>query len=99
MALYFFARPKPKPRVLAEVGQVQSTVTQQADSLRVIVQWQLSAPQEADSLRVEVRVDSMNASVARVQIRSGLRREDTLYVPAPVPGSSTDGMSCVAAQH
>jgi hypothetical protein len=88
--------------VLAEAGQVQSAVEQEGDSLRVIVRWQLATPPlggAAESLRVEVQIDSMDAAAARVSILPERRRSDTLYVPAPAPGASAEGLSCVAAQH
>jgi hypothetical protein len=102
VAAYIVFRPTPKVPVLAEAGQVQSAVEQDGDSLRVIVRWQLATPPTgaaAESLRVEVQIDSMGAAAARVSILPERRRSDTLYVPAPAPGASADGLSCVAAQH
>jgi hypothetical protein len=80
---------------------VQSAVTQEGDSLQVVVQWRLSIPRNgapAESLRVEVRVDSMGTTASRVRVQPNTRRQDTLYVPAPGPGEATDGLSCVAAR-
>ena len=81
------------PPVLADMGQVQSAILQEGDSLEVVVRWRLAASQARDiapgeSLRVEVRVDSMGATASRARLRSSTRHEDTLYVPAPGPGET-----------
>lgn len=99
---YWLLRPKKAPPALAEAGYVKSAVTQEGDSLQVIVQWELSFPLEAEraeSLRVEVHIDSMGATATRVRVQPGARREDTVYVPAPEPGTNAEGLSCVAARH
>jgi hypothetical protein len=102
VAAYFVLRPTPDTLVLAEAGQLRSAVEQKGDSLQVVVQWQLFTPpgaEPAESLRVEVRADSMGSSAARVRVLPGLRRQDTVYVPAPAAGETIDGLSCVAVQH
>ena len=77
-AAYWLLRPRPKPPVLAEAGQVQSAVTQEGDSLQVVVRWRALRSigrRPVDSLRVEVRVDSMGAPASRVRLHpaSGVR--------------------------
>jgi hypothetical protein len=92
-------RVKPAPLPLANAGRVQSSVVPRGDSLQVIVSWEFTAPAErlkADSLRVEVQIDSLRTVATRVRLHSGHRREDTVYVPAPPPGTSAEGLSCVA---
>lgn len=92
-------RHKPVPQPLANAGRVQSSVMPWGDSLQVIVSWEFTTPPEqhkADSLRVEVQIDSLRTVATRVRLHSGHRREDTVYVPAPPPGTSAEGLSCVA---
>jgi hypothetical protein len=91
-------RGRRGPPTLGDAGQVQSTVTAWDDSLQVIVAWELATPPPAgaDSLRVEVQIDSQHTVATRVRLHSGRRRVDTVYVPAPPPGASAEGLSCVA---
>lgn len=99
---YWLFRPRKAVRILEEAGRVQSAIAQEGDSLQVIVRWALVTPdkaQHAESLRVEVQIDSMGIAASRVRMLGAQRREDTLYVPAPDPGATTSGLSCVAAQH
>src|SRR5689334_13196377 len=79
-------------RALANAGQVQSLVSPWGDSLQVIVSWEFTTPprQRADSLRVEVQIDSLRTVATRVRLHSGRRRQDTVYVPAPPPGTSAE---------
>lgn len=96
---YLMYRPSPHPAAVTTVGQVQSSVTQVGDSLQVIVQWRLNPLSEAgraDTLRLEVRIDSLNAIATRTHPRG--RQEDTVHLPAPEPGTTVDGLSCVGAR-
>jgi len=100
IGLYLTLRPPPKPVAPAEAADVQSAVTQEGDSLQVIVRWELApGAGQAESLRIEVRIDSASATAARVRGHAGGRRQDTVYVPAPRPGETAEGLSCVAAQY
>jgi hypothetical protein len=86
-----------KPLVLSEAAQVRSDVSQQGDSLDVIVAWRLTraAPQGvADSVRVEVGVGE--GTQAQVTSHSANQLSDTLRVAAPQPGETSQGYSCVA---
>jgi hypothetical protein len=83
--------------VLSEASQVRSEVSQQGDSLNVIVVWTLtrSAPQGvADSVRVEVGVGE--GTQARVISHSANQLSDTLRLAGPQPGETFQGYSCVA---
>jgi len=86
-----------KPVVLSEAAEVRSEVSQQGDSLDVIVAWALTkAPPQgvADSVRVEVGVGEGNQ--AQVLSHSATQRSDTVRVAAPRPGETSQGYSCVA---
>jgi hypothetical protein len=83
--------------ILSEAREVRSEVSQQGDSLDVIVAWTLTkAPGQgaADSVRVEVGVGEGNQ--AQVISHSATQRSDTLRVAAPDPGETSQGYSCVA---
>jgi hypothetical protein len=81
-----------------EVTDVQSTIELQGDSLRVAVGWRLvlpRGPELAESTRVEVGIsDGAQSQVATVPANE---HADTLYIPAPEPGQTATGYSCVAA--
>ncbi|MGH7527106.1 MAG: hypothetical protein ACREMX_10420, partial [Gemmatimonadales bacterium] len=89
-----------QPPALVEVSEatdVRSDITQQGDSLDVVVDWGLtSAPAQgvAESVRVEVGLDSVN--VTEVSTLPAELRTDTLRIPAPQLGESASGYSCVA---
>jgi hypothetical protein len=87
----------PKTLVRSEAAQVRSEVTQEGDSLDVIVAWTLTkAPPQgtADSVRVEVGVGE--GTQARVISHSANQLSDTLRVGAPQAGETSQGYSCVA---
>jgi hypothetical protein len=91
-----FNRPA-RPLVLSEAAEVRSEVSQQGDSLDVVVAWTLTkAPPQgvADSVRVEVGVGEGNQ--ARVTSHAANQRSDTVRVAAPQPGETFQGYSCVA---
>jgi hypothetical protein len=88
------------PPPLSEATDVRSSVTQFGDSLDVIVDWRLtSAPAQgvAESVRVEVGLG--DGSTSQVSTNSALQRTDTLRLPAPSPGQTSTGYSCVSAVH
>jgi len=85
------------PRAV-EVSDVQSAIEQEGDSLRVVVKWRMvlpRGPELAESTRVEVGIsDGAQSQVATVPANE---QSDTLHVPAPAPGQTASGYSCVAA--
>jgi hypothetical protein len=85
------------PRAV-EVSDVQSAIEQEGDSLRVVVNWRMvqpRGPELAESTRVEVGIsDGAQSQVATVPANE---QSDTLHVPAPAPGQTASGYSCVAA--
>ena len=85
------------PRAV-EVSDVQSAIEQEGDSLRVVVNWRMvqpRGPELAESTRVEVGIsDGAKSQVATVPANE---QSDTLHVPAPAPGQTATGYSCVAA--
>ena len=93
---YYFLRPKKPPAQPVEAADVRSTILQDEDSLRVAVNWRLLMPrgrEVAESTRVEVGVN--DGEVAQVSTVPADRRSDTLWVPAPAPGETASGYSCV----
>jgi hypothetical protein len=94
---YYMFRPQKQPSQPVEAADVRSSVEQDGDSLRVVVDWRLvmpRGPEVAESARVEVGVnDGEFSQVASVPANE---HSDTLRVPAPEPGQTTSGYSCVA---
>lgn len=90
-------QPPPPPR-LPDTEEVRSDVVPRGDSLTVAVEWELAPLGTAavpDSVRIEVGLgDGDIAQVSTVPIGS---RADTVVVPAPGPGQTASGYSCVAA--
>lgn len=85
---------------LAQVIEVKSLVSQAADSLEVIVLWDLTLSNPEgwpDSIQVKVKTDQPTDSVVALQPADQLA--DTAYVPAPPPGETARGISCAAAAH
>lgn len=94
---YNFFRPERLPSPPAEAEDVRSTITQEGDSLRVVVDWRLvmpRGPETAESARVEVGVN--DGELSQVATVPANERSDTLRVPAPDPGETVSGYSCVA---
>lgn len=78
---------------------VRSTISQSVDSLEVIVTWDLTLSDLAgrpDSIRIKVKAEPRNDTLVSVQSAGFFA--DTLYLPAPAPGQSVRGVSCVAAE-
>jgi hypothetical protein len=94
---YYLFRPEKRPPPSVEAADVRSNIEQDGDSLRVVVDWRLvmpSGPEVAESARVEVGVNEGEFSqVASVPANE---HSDTLRVPAPAPGQTASGYSCVA---
>jgi hypothetical protein len=93
---YFFLQPKKPPTQPVEAADVRSSILQEDDSLRVAVEWRLLMPrgrEVAESARVEVGVN--DGEVAEVSTVPADLRADTLWVPAPSPGETASGYSCV----
>ena len=95
-----FLVPVKKPLLprAVEVSDVQSAIEQEGDSLRVVVNWRMvqpRGPELAESTRVEVGIsDGAQSQVATVPADE---HSDTLHIPAPAPGQTASGYSCVAA--
>jgi hypothetical protein len=85
---------------LSEATDVRSTITTTAESLQVVVAWDLtlSTPEgQPDSIRIKVIPSLGSDSSIRMQPASVFA--DTAYLPAPAVGQTLTGSSCVAAQH
>jgi hypothetical protein len=85
---------------VAEATGVRSAISPAADSLRVVVSWDLtlSAPEgRPDS--VDVKVVSNRGGDSLIQTRLASLFADTVYLAAPPPGQTLTGSSCVAAKH
>ena len=94
---------KPRHPALPNISEttgVRSLITPIADSLRVVVTWDLtlSAPAgRPDSIHVKVLANSGKDSVVHTQVASLFA--DTAYLAAPPVGRNVTGSSCVAAHH
>jgi len=85
---------------IAEATGVRSAISPIADSLRVVVTWDLtlSAPEgRPDS--VEVKVVSNRGGDTLIQTQLASLFADTAYLAAPSPGQTLTGSSCVGAKH
>jgi len=84
---------------LSQATEVRSAISESAESLRVVVGWDLSLSDSAgapDSVRVRV-IPEQGDTVVLTQPANQLA--DTAYLPAPAAGQTAKGLSCVAAQH
>jgi hypothetical protein len=98
-AWYFLLRPPEaaSPRRMVQAADVRSNVAQEGESLRVVVDWRLvmpRGPELAESTRVEVGVN--DGAISQVATVPANEYSDTLRVPAPAPGQTASGYSCVA---
>lgn len=98
-AWYFLIRPSGEeaPARTVQAIDVHSDVVQEGDSLRVVVDWRLvlpRGPELAESARVEVGVN--DGAISQVSTVPANEYSDTLRVPAPAPGQTASGYSCVA---
>jgi hypothetical protein len=93
-------RPTTVPLpLLSQTTDVRTTISEAGDSLQIEVGWDLtmSEPQGVpDSIRVRVVQDSTEVLTL---IQSGSELADTAFIPAPKPGETVKGFSCVAAHH
>jgi hypothetical protein len=92
------SRPSSMAASMAPVTGVRSDVSAAGDSLEVAVFWRLETPVaagRADSVRLEVGLGDGRESSNRVIAND--RQTDTLRLPAPAPGETAAGYSCVAA--
>jgi hypothetical protein len=93
-------RPATVPLpLLSQTRDVRSTIWEAGDSLQIEVGWDLtiSEPEGApDSVRVRVLQDSTEILTLT---QMGSQLADTAYIPAPKPGETVQGLSCVGAHH
>jgi hypothetical protein len=85
---------------LAHAIEVRSTLTEVADSLQVIVAWDLTLAESTgrpDSIRIKVVPEQQQRTFIAMQ--SSTQLADTLYLPAPSPGQTLTGFSCATAEH
>jgi len=93
-------RPSQAPLPsLSQATGVRSAIAESAESLQVVVDWDLSLSDAAgasDSVRVRVIPEQANTLVS---IQPADQLADTAYLPVPPVGQALSGFSCVAAQH
>jgi hypothetical protein len=98
---YLSHKPGNSPLPLvSEATDVRSTITPAADSLQVVVAWDLtlSTPEgQPDSVRIKVMPSPGNDSIISMQAATVFA--DTAFVPAPAVGQTLTGSSCVTARH
>jgi hypothetical protein len=105
LALMFEGHLSHKPRQAtlpkhSEAIEVRSTITPGADSLRLVVSWDLtlSTPEgQPDSIRISVTPAPGKDSIVDMQPASVFT--DTTFLAAPAPGQTLTGSSCVSARH
>jgi hypothetical protein len=84
----------------SQTTEVRSSIAEVADSLQVVVSWDLTLSGPAgrpDSIRVKVRAEPRQDSLLARQSSGQLA--DTLYLAAPARGQTLRGVSCAAAEH
>jgi hypothetical protein len=89
----------PLPQ-LAHATEVRSNVSEVADSLQVVVSWDLTLADSSgrpDSVRIKVVADQQQRTL--VALQSSTQLADTIYLPAPPPGQTLTGTSCAMAEH
>jgi hypothetical protein len=85
----------------SQATEVRSAISQVADSLQVVVSWDLTLADSAgqpNSVRVKVIVDKQRRD-SLVSIQPASQLADTLHLPAPAVGQTVSGVSCAAADH
>jgi hypothetical protein len=85
---------------LSQAADVRSTVSELADSLQVVVSWNLTLSRPSgvpDSIRIKVVREQPRDSLISMQAANQLA--DTLYLPIPPAGQTVQAVSCVMAQH
>ena len=97
---FLIDRPAALPLpLLSQTRDVRSTISEAGDSLQIEIGWDLtiSEPQGVpDSIQVRLVQDSTEVLTL---IQAGSELADTAYIPAPKPGETVKGLSCVAADH
>jgi hypothetical protein len=86
--------------LVSEATEVRSTISPWADSLQVVVAWDLtlSTPEgQPDSVRIKVVPATGSDSLISTQPPTVFA--DTAYLVAPAAGQTLTGSSCVAAHH
>jgi hypothetical protein len=84
----------------SEVTEVRSALSPIADSLQVVVSWDLtlSTPEgQPDSIRLKV-VPALGTD-SMIDMQPATLFADTAFFAAPPPGQTLTGSSCVAARH
>jgi len=85
---------------LSQATEVRSAISQQADSLQIVVSWDLTLSDSSgqpDSIRVKVWSDHPRDSLMAMQ--SARQLADTLNLATPPAGQAITGLSCVTALH
>lgn len=92
-------RPQSALPTLSQATEVRSVISQSAESLQVVVSWDLTLSDSAgrpDSIRVKV-IPQQTDSIVSFQAANQLA--DTVYLAAPAQGQTVRGASCVTAEH
>lgn len=98
---YLSDRPQALPLPsLSQATDIRSTIWEANDSLLVEVAWELTLSEpEGVPETVRVRVIPQQPPDTVTSIQPGRELADTVHLPAPPPGQTANGLSCVAAQH
>ncbi len=98
---YLRDRPPQLPLPsLAYATEVRSALSEVADSLQVVVSWDLTLAEPSgrpDSIRIKVVPEQQQRTF--ITLQSSAQLADTLYLPAPSPGQTLTGISCATAEH
>jgi hypothetical protein len=100
--LWWLLRAPPKPVKaipLAHIDAVRSTISDQGDSLQMVVDWdlsQLSILGRTDSIRVEVVPEEGDTLVVT---QSADQKADTVHLLSPPAGKSIKGYTCATAHY
>jgi hypothetical protein len=92
------SRPQSLVETVAPATGVRSDVSLNGDSIDVAVTWLMEIPPglgKPDSVRLEAGLGDGRDS--RIRVTPSDNQTDTLRLPAPVPGETATGYSCVAA--
>lgn len=93
-------RPQRLLPALSYPTEVRSAISEQADSLQVVVSWDLtlSEPEgRPDTIRIRVVPERQEPGLRSVQ--AAVQLADTVYLPAPARGQPLSGISCASAEH
>ena len=97
-----FLRHRPQNLPLPSLSyatEVRSTISELADSLQIVVSWDLTLSEPAgkpDSIQVKVAPTQQRAFMA---MQPSTQLSDTVYLPAPPQGQSLSGISCAVTEH